>query len=173
MVWRPVTTPGQSGLRSRAAPSGILISFRALSRKTWNTRSATLLSAAPMDYRLISWPSWLTTPFRASPKLSEAQTCLNPPRGRSICSMPSVYPPRPMHITRLLLVLMAKKLGKRFGSDPVGRLPATEVVAVALQFLGQKPAGGMDLKELWSWACEHWQAESIPRVECMRVELSS
>ena len=63
-----------------------------------------------------------------------------------------------------------KKLGKRFGSDPVGRLPAAEVVSVALQFLGQNPPGGMELKKLWSWACEHWQAESIPRVECMRVE---
>jgi glutamyl-Q tRNA(Asp) synthetase len=66
-----------------------------------------------------------------------------------------------------------KKLGKRLGSDPVGRLPAAEAVTIALQFLGQKPPGGMELKELWSWASEHWRAESIPRVECMRVELSS
>ena len=66
-----------------------------------------------------------------------------------------------------------KKLGKRFGSDPVGRLPAAEVVSIALQFLGQKPSGGMELKELWSWAREHWQAESIPRMGCIRVELSS
>ena len=73
----------------------------------------------------------------------------------------------------LAIGIDGKKLGKRSASDPVGRLPATEVVAVALQFLGQKPAVGMDLKKLWSWACEHWQAESIPRVECMRVELSS
>ena len=73
----------------------------------------------------------------------------------------------------LAIGIDGKKLGKRSASDPVGRLPATEVVAVALQFLGQKPAVGIDLKELWSWACEHWQAESIPRVECMRVELSS
>ena len=66
-----------------------------------------------------------------------------------------------------------RKLGKRFRSDPVGSLPAAEAVSVALQFLGQKPPGGMELKELWSWACEHWQAEYIPGVECMRVELSS
>ncbi len=66
-----------------------------------------------------------------------------------------------------------RKLGKRLGSDPVGRLPAAEVVSIALQFLGQKPSDGMELKELWSWACEHWQVESIPRAECMRVELSS
>ena len=58
-----------------------------------------------------------------------------------------------------------KKLGKRFGSDPVGRLPAAEAVSIALRFLGQKPPGGMELKELWSWACEHWQAESIPQCE--------
>jgi glutamyl-Q tRNA(Asp) synthetase len=66
-----------------------------------------------------------------------------------------------------------KKLGKRFGSDPVGRLPAAEAVSIALRFLGQKPPGGMELKKLWSWACEHWQAESIPPVKCMRVELTS
>ncbi len=63
-----------------------------------------------------------------------------------------------------------RKLGKRFGTDPVGRLPAVEAVTVALQFLGQNPPGGMELKELWSWASEHWQAESIPRVECLRVK---
>ena len=63
-----------------------------------------------------------------------------------------------------------RKLGKRLGSDPVGRLPAAQAVSAALQFLGQNPPGGMELKDLWSWACEHWQADSIPRVECMRVE---
>jgi glutamyl-Q tRNA(Asp) synthetase len=63
-----------------------------------------------------------------------------------------------------------RKLGKRFGSDPVGRLPAAEVVSIALQFLGQKPPGGLELKGLWSWATEYWQAESIPRMESMGVE---
>jgi len=56
---------------------------------------------------------------------------------------------------------------------PAGRLPAAEIVSIALQFLGQKPPGGMKLKELWSWATEYWQAESVPRVESMRVDLSS
>ncbi len=54
-----------------------------------------------------------------------------------------------------------KKLGKRIASDPVGRLPAASSVRTALQFLGQKPPRGMELKELWSWAIEHWQVESI------------
>jgi len=81
--------------------------------------------------------------------------------------------PTPAYVHHPLAIGMdGRKLGKRFGSDPVGRLPAAEVVSIALQFLGQKPSGGMELKELWSWACEHWQAESIPRVGCKRVEIS-
>lgn len=55
-----------------------------------------------------------------------------------------------------------KKLGKRYGSDPVGRLPATEAIRLALQFLGQNPPDEMALEELWSWAKEHWQIKSIP-----------
>lgn len=56
-----------------------------------------------------------------------------------------------------------KKLGKRIGSDPVGRLPAAAAIRLALQFLGQKPPDGMELEKLWSWAKEHWQIKSIPR----------
>ena len=56
-----------------------------------------------------------------------------------------------------------KKLGKRFGSDPVGRLPAAAAIRLALQFLGQNPPDGMELEKLWSWAKEHWQIKSIPR----------
>jgi glutamyl-Q tRNA(Asp) synthetase len=55
-----------------------------------------------------------------------------------------------------------EKLGKRFGSDPVGRLPAAAAIRLALQFLGQNPPDGMELEELWSWAKEHWQIKSIP-----------
>jgi glutamyl-Q tRNA(Asp) synthetase len=55
-----------------------------------------------------------------------------------------------------------KKLGKRDGSDPVGRLPAAAAIQLALQFLGQNPPDGMALDELWLWAKEHWQIKSIP-----------
>ncbi len=55
-----------------------------------------------------------------------------------------------------------KKLGKRYGSDPVGRLPAAAAIQLALQFLGQNPPDEMALEELWSWAKEHWQIKSIP-----------
>jgi glutamyl-Q tRNA(Asp) synthetase len=82
--------------------------------------------------------------------------------------------PTPAYVHHPLAVSAdGNKLGKRSGSDPVGRLPAAEVVSVALQFLGQKPPGGMELKELWSWAIEFWQAESVPPVESMPVELIS
>jgi glutamyl-Q tRNA(Asp) synthetase len=56
-----------------------------------------------------------------------------------------------------------KKLGKRYGADPVASLPATEALRLALEFLGQSPPSGLDLKDLWSWAIEHWQVSSIPR----------
>lgn len=76
--------------------------------------------------------------------------------------------PTPAYIHHpLALGSEGRKLGKRFGSDPIGRLPGAQAVRLALQFLGQNPPGGMGLEELWSWACEHWQAESIPSVECM------
>ena len=54
-----------------------------------------------------------------------------------------------------------KKLGKRYASDPIGRLPAASSVQAALQFLGQQPPQGLNLQELWSWATEHWRLESI------------
>jgi glutamyl-Q tRNA(Asp) synthetase len=55
-----------------------------------------------------------------------------------------------------------KKLGKRYGADPVASLPATEALRLALEFLGQSPPPGLGLKDLWSWAIEHWQVSSIP-----------
>jgi len=79
--------------------------------------------------------------------------------------------PTPVYVHHpLVMGVDGRKLGKRFRSDPVGRLPAEQTVFAALKFLGQKPPDGMELKELWSWASEHWQSECIPRVECMPVE---
>ena len=56
-----------------------------------------------------------------------------------------------------------KKLGKRYGSDPVASVPPVEALFLALKFLGQSPPQGMELKQLWAWAIEHWQAVSIPQ----------
>ena len=55
-----------------------------------------------------------------------------------------------------------KKLGKRFGSDPVASLPAVAAISLALRFLGQSPPPGLGLEDLWPWAIEHWRADSIP-----------
>jgi len=56
-----------------------------------------------------------------------------------------------------------KKLGKRYGSDPVASVPPVEALFLALKFLGQLPPQGMELEQLWAWAIEHWQAASILR----------
>lgn len=55
-----------------------------------------------------------------------------------------------------------RKLGKRYGSDPVACLSAAEAVNRALKFLGQSPPRGMPLEELWEWAIRHWRLESVP-----------
>jgi glutamyl-Q tRNA(Asp) synthetase len=56
-----------------------------------------------------------------------------------------------------------RKLGKRYGSDPVARLSGVEAIRLALNFLGQPAAPEMKLENLWYWAIENWQSESIPR----------
>lgn len=55
-----------------------------------------------------------------------------------------------------------KKLGKRYGTDPVASVPAAEAIFLALKFLGQSPPQGMELEQLWAWAIENWQLASIP-----------
>ncbi len=55
-----------------------------------------------------------------------------------------------------------KKLGKRYGTDPVASVPAAEAIFLALKFLGQSPPRGMELEQLWAWAIENWQLASIP-----------
>ena len=55
-----------------------------------------------------------------------------------------------------------KKLGKRFGSDPVASHSAAAAISLALRFLGQSPPPGMGLEDLWPWAIEHWRTDSIP-----------
>jgi glutamyl-Q tRNA(Asp) synthetase len=55
-----------------------------------------------------------------------------------------------------------KKLGKRYGTDPVASVPAAEAIFLALKFLGQSPPQGMELEQLWAWAIENWHLASIP-----------
>lgn len=54
-----------------------------------------------------------------------------------------------------------KKLGKRFASDPIGKLSPASSLRAALQFLGQNPPHQSGLKELWAWAMTHWRLETI------------
>ena len=55
-----------------------------------------------------------------------------------------------------------RKLSKRYSSDPVASVPAAEVIYLVLKFLGQSAPPGMELADLWHWAIEHWQLESVP-----------
>jgi len=60
-----------------------------------------------------------------------------------------------------------RKLGKRFRSDPVARLPAAVSLGLALQFLGQNPPGEMKLDELWAWAEQNWKIGLVPAVKAI------
>lgn len=55
-----------------------------------------------------------------------------------------------------------RKLGKRYGSDPVVSVSAAQAVTLALKFLGQSPPPGMDLEDLWRWAIAHWCLAAVP-----------
>jgi len=54
------------------------------------------------------------------------------------------------------------KLSKRLESDPVALLPPSQVLEMALRFLGQPCPGGLSDKELWAWALGNWRLSRIP-----------
>ncbi len=56
-----------------------------------------------------------------------------------------------------------QKLSKRLGSDPISSLPPSQVLEMALSFLGQPRPGGLSYKELWGWAFDNWRLSRIPR----------
>lgn len=63
-----------------------------------------------------------------------------------------------------------RKLGKRYGSDPIASLSPTQVLRHALVILGQPcpEVAGMD--ELWGWALEHWQLSRVPSVRNLTAQ---
>jgi len=56
-----------------------------------------------------------------------------------------------------------KKLGKRYGSDPVGQLDRARALALVLRFLGHEPPDGLPLEQLWNWALQAWDINRVPR----------
>jgi glutamyl-Q tRNA(Asp) synthetase len=56
-----------------------------------------------------------------------------------------------------------RKLSKRLGSDPISSSPPSQVLEMALRFLGQPCPGGLGLEELWGWAMENWRLSRISR----------
>ena len=70
--------------------------------------------------------------------------------------------PSYMHLP-LALSSDGKKLSKQFLSDPVKHHDPVFAVTQTLDFLGQRPPGGVALGPLWNWALTHWNSSSIPR----------
>ena len=56
-----------------------------------------------------------------------------------------------------------KKLGKRYDSDPIGRMGRARALALALRFLGHDAPGDLPLEELWNWALQTWDINRVPR----------
>lgn len=55
------------------------------------------------------------------------------------------------------------KLSKREGSDPVAASPRSQVLELALGFLGHAPPNGLGVTELLDWAVENWCLSHVPR----------
>jgi glutamyl-Q tRNA(Asp) synthetase len=69
--------------------------------------------------------------------------------------------PQTLHLP-IVLDDTGRKLGKRFGADPVERLPTLEALGAALSFLGHPPPEQGSLSERWDWALAHWDPDRIP-----------
>jgi glutamyl-Q tRNA(Asp) synthetase len=69
--------------------------------------------------------------------------------------------PDTLHLP-IVLDKAGRKLGKRFGADPVERLPTLDALGAALTFLGHPPPTHGSLGERWTWALAHWNPLAIP-----------
>ncbi|MFC1740676.1 tRNA glutamyl-Q(34) synthetase GluQRS [Pseudomonadota bacterium] len=55
-----------------------------------------------------------------------------------------------------------KKLGKRYGSDPIASLPPPHMLRQVLRVLGQPCPGQLALDKLWRWALDNWKLPKVP-----------
>ncbi len=69
--------------------------------------------------------------------------------------------PRYLHLP-VALDDEGRKLGKRFGSDPVAAGSPLAALGSALRFLGLPPPDHDTLERRWSWAIAHWDETRIP-----------
>lgn len=69
--------------------------------------------------------------------------------------------PETLHLP-IVLDDSGRKLGKRFGADPIERLPTLAALGAALTFLGHRPPDHGSLGERWDWALAHWDPDRIP-----------
>ena len=83
-------------------------------------------------------------------------------RQRHLQSALGLPHPQTLHLP-IVLDKAGRKLGKRFGADPVERLPTLKALGTALTFLGHAPPAHGSLAERWDWALAHWDPKRIPR----------
>jgi glutamyl-Q tRNA(Asp) synthetase len=57
-----------------------------------------------------------------------------------------------------------RKLGKRFGSDPIMTMSPLQVLRQALIALGQPCPERVSIDDLWRWALKNWHLSRIPAV---------
>lgn len=55
-----------------------------------------------------------------------------------------------------------RKLGKRFGSDPIASHTSLQVLHQALVALGQPCPAQANIDDLWQWALANWQLTRVP-----------
>lgn len=65
-----------------------------------------------------------------------------------------------------------RKLGKRFGSDPIACQPAPRVLRKALEILGHPGPKNPTLNGLLLWALDNWQLSRVPRLSKVVLNLS-
>ena len=82
-------------------------------------------------------------------------------RQRYLQSALGLPQPRTLHLP-IVLDEEGRKLGKRFGADPVERLPTLDALGAALRFLGHPPPKHHSLEERWDWALANWNAAQVP-----------
>lgn len=62
-----------------------------------------------------------------------------------------------------------RKLSKRLGSDPLGRLWTSHTLRRSLRFLGQPCPAGLALDETWQWALTNWRLDGVPRMRAIAI----
>jgi glutamyl-Q tRNA(Asp) synthetase len=71
--------------------------------------------------------------------------------------------PTPAYAHLPVATINGRKLGKRFGSDPVSSEKPEQIIHRALAFLGHSAPKGLGFEGLWEWAIDNWDMDWVPQ----------